>query len=171
MKSNRVFRWVWRLNALLFLACSLIFITGIGIALYPTIRDFVRRKPVYSASDMVNIEDNVKLNSEWSLGGFSQITGTDYVMSSVHSKQEYNVGIGSEKEASATRNYLFLNSTDKTTLWLVPTNFYLFLSDYEIKENESSGAKVLAIRYNLVKDDTNKDRKTALGPCMRENLR
>ena len=78
MRSNRVFRWIWRVNALTFLVCSVIFIAAISIALYPTVRDYVRRKPIYRASDMVNVEDNVKLNSEWSLGGFQQIKGTDF---------------------------------------------------------------------------------------------
>jgi len=159
VKASKIFRWIWRINGLTFLVCSLIIIGAIIVAFYPTVKDYVRRRPMYRASDMVNIEDNVNLNSNWSLSGFRQITGTNFMMSAVHSKQEYSVGFGSGKEASATRNYLFLNSVDKATRWLVPTNQYLFISDSEIKEDPKNNSKVLALEYRFVKDDTNKDNR------------
>lgn len=158
MKLNKVFRWIWRFNALMFLVCGLIFVSVAAVALYPAVKDFLHRKPLYRASDMVNIEENTKIDSEWKLGGFSQISNTSFMMSPVHSKQEYDYGY-SGKEASATRNYFFLNSDDKTTRWLVPTNKFLFVNDGEIKETRDNNSKVLAIRYKLVKDDTNNDNR------------
>ncbi len=156
MRTNKIFRWVWRFNALMFSICGLIFVSVAAVALYPTVKDFLLRKPVYHASDMVNIEENTKIDSEWKLGGFSQISNTIFMMSPVYSKQEYDIGY-SGKEASATRNYFFLNSIHKTTRWLVPTNKFLFINNGEIKENNDNNSKVLAIRYKLVKDDTNND--------------
>ncbi len=156
MRTNKIFRWIWRFNALMFSISGLIFVSVAAVALYPSVKDFLLGKPIYHASDMVNIEENAKIDSEWKLGGFSQISNTNFMMSPVHSKQEFDIGY-SGKEASATRNYFFLNFADKTTRWLVPTNKYLFVNDGEIKESKDNTSKVLAMRYKLVKEDTNGD--------------
>lgn len=108
---------------------------------------------------MVNVEENERIDSEWTLGGFSPIQNTNFMMSPVYSKQEYEVGFGSGKSASSTRNYFFLNSVDKTTRWLAPTNKYLFTDERTIQEGNTNNntAKVLAIEYKIVKNDTNGD--------------
>lgn len=157
MKLNKFFRWIWRVNALLLLVGGFVILTVIAVALYPSVKDFLRGNPVYHASDMVNVEESAHIDSEWKLGGFRPIPNTNSMMSPVYSKQEYEIGLSS-KSASSTRNYFFLNSADKTTRWLVPTNKYLFLDDSEIKENAAdNNSKILAISYKLVKSDANGD--------------
>ena len=139
------------------MVCGLVLITTISVALFPTIRDYFARKPIYRANNMVNVEENRLIDSEWTLGGFRQIGKSGFMMASVHAKQEYNVGFGSGKEASSHRNYIFINTTDKSTRWLLPTNQYLFLSANDIKEAESPDSKVIGIQYRIVKDDTDED--------------
>ena len=124
---------------------------------YPTVKNYVMRRPVYHAGDMVNVED-VNIDSEWTLGGFQQIRNTSFLISPVYSKQEYSVGsLGSEKSASATRNYLVLNSTDKSTKWIASTNRYLFLGNSEIHESADTMSKVICLRFNVVQEDSNND--------------
>ncbi len=155
MKPNKIFRWIWRINAITFLLCSLIFVTVMSVALYPSVKDYIRRKPVHHASEMVNVEENIRIDADWVLGEFGQIGSSGIMVSPVYSKQEYTVGMGSEKEASAIRNYLFLDTADKTTHWLSPTNKNLFINRREIKESPDNDAKVISITYELVADDTN----------------
>ena len=156
MKTTKIFRWIWRINGLLFLICGLTIVITISVALFPTVRGYFTRKPIYHADNMVNVKENKLIDSEWTLGGFRQIGKSGFTMASVHAKQEYNIGLGSGKEASSDRNYLFLNTTDKSTRWLVPTNQYLFLSANDIKEGESPDSKVIGIQYRIVKDDTDR---------------
>lgn len=139
------------------MACSLVFISVFFVAISSTVRDYVLRKPIYRADNMVNIEQDTNIDSEWTLGGFRTIGNTGFMISPVYAKQEYNVGLGSGKEAASTRNYLFLNSVDKGTRWLVPANKYLFLNEEDIKEGKDSNGKFLAIEFRLVTADSNKD--------------
>ncbi|CAN5497485.1 hypothetical protein BH18ACI3_BH18ACI3_13960 [soil metagenome] len=157
MKVNKIFRWVWRLNAVMIFAGGIIVLVVIISAFYPTIKDFLSRKPVYHESDMVNVDERADIGSEWRLGGFNRISTTSFLISPFFSKQEYNVGFGSGKDASATRNYLILDSSDKSTRWLVPTNNNLFLNQSEIHETADKNSKVVALRYNVVQEDTNGD--------------
>lgn len=106
---------------------------------------------------MVNVEQDANINSEWTLGGFRKIGNNGFMISPVYAKQEYNVGLGSGKEAASTRNYLFLNSVDKATRWLVPTNKYLFLDEDDVKEGNDNNGKLLALEYRLVTADSNND--------------
>jgi hypothetical protein len=123
----------------------------------PTVAEYLRGKPIYHARDMVNVDSDVDIDSQWTLGGFSQISGTNYLIAPVYSKQEYSVGFSSGKEASATRNYLVLNSVDKSTHWVAALGSYLFLNESEIHENGSNNTKVLALRFDVVQEDTNQD--------------
>lgn len=126
-------------------------------AFYPTIKDYLQRRPVYQAGNMVNVED-VDIDSEWRLGGFQQIRQTSFLISPVYSKQEYGVGsLGIEKSASATRNYLVLNSTDKSTKWIASTNKYLFLSYSEIHESTDANSLAIGLRFSVVQEDSNHD--------------
>lgn len=157
MKPNRIFRWVWRINALLILAGGITIVSVLAVAFYPNVKDYFMRRPIYHAGDMVNVED-VDIDSEWTLGGFQQIRNTSFLISPVYSKQEYSVGsIGSGKSASATRNYLVLNSTDKSTKWVASTNKYLFLSNSEIHESTDAASKVIGLRFSVVQEDSNND--------------
>lgn len=157
MKANKIFRLIWRLNGLLILIGGLIVLSLIAATFYPAIKNYFMHRPVYHAGDMVNVED-VNIDSEWTLGGFQQIRNTTFLISPVYSKQEYSVGsLGSEKSASATRNYLVLNSVDKSTKWVASTNKYLFLSNSEIHESADTISKVIGLRFSVVQEDSNND--------------
>lgn len=157
MSLSKIFRWIWRANGILILIGGIVVLCLIVAAFYPTIKDYLLRRPVYHAGNMVNVED-VDIDSEWTLGGFQQIQNTTFLISPVYSKQEYSVGsLGSGKSASATRNYLVLSSTDKSTKWIASTNKYLFLSNSEIHESADAISKVIGLRFSVVQEDSNHD--------------
>lgn len=159
MKLQGIFRWIWRLNALLIFAIGLTVLTALSIAFYPVIRDWLLRRPIYQANNIVNVESNNVINSDWTLGGFQTIAETPFLISPIYSRQEYSVGFKSEKSSSSTRNFLVLNSTDKTTKWVAPTNNFLFLNFDKIQDSPTALGKVVALRFSLILKDTNSDGK------------
>jgi hypothetical protein len=67
-----------------------------------------------------------------------------------------------EQKNQAVRNYLFLNSLNQTTHWLLPNNEVLFLSDEFISDRKRKAEDVeplpvSGIFYQLINADSNKD--------------
>ena len=65
------------------------------------------------------------------MGEFEANQGNGIYVSPVYSKQEYSVGMGADG-ILGDRNYLFLNTADKSTRWLAPANDKLFLGKTEM---------------------------------------
>src|SRR5205085_1688473 len=80
-----------------------------------------------SRSDAVSLRTELPSKLQWSLGAFEGIAGTDYLMAPAMSNQRFRPSYY-DKEESAVRNYLFVNSQDLTSRWLLPHNKYLCLS-------------------------------------------
>ena len=154
MKEKNIFQIIWKIDAVLILIGGLIALGVLGYTAYRIYQDVFRSRDV---SSMVNIEANTQMSSEWALGGFDRLEGTDYLMAPVHSTQTYQASYY-EKGTSAVRNYLFVNAIDKSSQWLVPHNNYLFLSRHKEFNNPPSGSNwVTWLRYEVVKSDTNQD--------------
>ncbi len=163
MKEKNTFHIIWKIDAVLILIGGLIAMGVFGYAAYRIYQDVFRSRDV---SSMVNIEANTQMSSEWALGGFDRLEGTDYLMAPVYSTQTYQAAYY-EKGTSAVRNYLFVNAVDKSSRWLVPNNNYLFLSRHKEFNNPTSGSSwVTWLRYEVVKSDTNQD-----GQLTREDKR
>lgn len=165
MEQERLFRTKWSAKSLLILAMGLIFFGVVVLVAYQVYKVATRNRQV---QNVVNVDSAAVIESEWTLGNFERINGTDYVMAAAHSKQSYQ-GSYYEKDASAVRNYLFVNAFDKSSRWLVPTNKYLFLTAEKLRLEAKPGAKsheqvegynsqaIRWIKYELVKSDTNND--------------
>jgi hypothetical protein len=167
MQRERLFRPSWRANSVLMLAVGLLALGVLTYVAYQIYKVTFRTRQVY---DVVNVESDARIESEWALGNFVRVTGTDYVMAPAHSKQTYQASYY-EKGASAMRNYIFVNVMDKSSRWLVPTNKYLFLTAEKLLLRDT-GAEMSAGRqtaldrtneaakwmsYDVVKSDTNGD--------------
>lgn len=111
---------------------------------------------------MVNIEAEV--NAGWDLGAFERVHGSDYLVAPVFSKQSYRVR-NLDKEASATRNYLLLKESDKSTRWVVKGNETLVLSfrQYSADGEWLSGTEAKQttrwLLLELVAKDSNGDQR------------
>jgi hypothetical protein len=168
MQRERLFRPSWGAKSLLMLAVGLLALGLLAFVAYQIYKVAFRTRQV---NDVVNVEPDARIESEWSLGNFSRVAGTDYVMAPAHSKQTYQASYY-EKDASAVRNYIFVNVMDKSSRWLVPTNKYLFLTAEKLLLLRDTGAEMSAgtqttsdrnsevakwMSYEVVKSDTNGD--------------
>jgi len=154
MKEKNIFQTIWKIDAVLILIGGLIALVVFGYSAYMIFQDVFRSRDV---SSMVNIEANMQMSSEWALGDFDRLEGTDYLMAPVYSTQSYQAAYY-EKGTSAVRNYLFVNAIDKSSLWLVPHNNYLILSRHKEFYSPPRGSSFVTwLRYEVVKSDTNQD--------------
>ena len=154
MKRNKIFRIIWKIDSILILVVSLVVLVILGYAGYRIYQEVFRSREV---SSIVNIESNTRISSEWKLGTFNRVEGTDYLMAPVYSAQTFQASYY-EKGTSAVRNYLFVNAVDKSSRWLVPHNNYLFLASDKTWHSPNSGSSVVKwLRYEVVKSDTNQD--------------
>lgn len=163
MRSNRIFRHIWRIDSVLIFIAGLGVLTLIGVVLISTLADKFRSTNANTVR--VETDESANLKIQLSYGKFARIEGTNFLIAPVVSEQEYsNFGYGSMKEQKnqAVRNYLFLNSLNQTTHWLLPNNEVLFLSDELISDRKRRAEDieplpVSNIFYQLIKADSNKD--------------
>jgi hypothetical protein len=166
MMQEKLFRSKWNAKSLLTLAVGLAVFGVLVLVSYKIYKVVTRNRQVHN---VVNVESAAAIESQWTLGRFERVSGTDYAMAPTHSKQNYQAS-SYEKDASAVRNYLFVNMLDKSSHWLVPTNKYLFLTAERLPqdtrsdagfrgkvEGDNDGKPVKWLRYEIVKSDTNRD--------------
>ncbi|MDQ4120971.1 MAG: hypothetical protein M3209_05955 [Acidobacteriota bacterium] len=166
MKREKLFRNKWNTKTLLILATCLAVFGVLSLISYKIYKGVTRNRQV---QNVVNVETTTRVESEWEFGSFERVSGTDYAMAPTHSKQNYQTSYY-EKDASAVRNYLFVNTVDKSSRWLIPTNKYLFLTTerlprQQIEQNtrsmkqadDNKDEAVKWIKYEIVKSDTNLD--------------
>jgi len=154
MKRNNIFRTIWKIDAVLILIVGLMVLVILSYAGYRIYQDVFRSREL---SSIVNIESNTRISSEWKLGAFDRVEGTEYLMAPVYSAQTFQASYY-EKGTSAVRNYLFVNAVDKSSRWLIPHNNYLFLARNKVWHKPDLGSSVVKwLRYEVVKSDTNQD--------------
>jgi len=157
MKLRVNYRMIWKFNALL------IFFAGIGVCLglvyfaWALLHDYFG---LYRRDEVVKGE--TAISEDWRLGSFERLGSSDYMMAPVSSTQEYS-GVFMEKEATAIRNYLFVNVRDKSSRWLVPNNDRVILmmkrygTEGESGVPEDRPAKWLV--FHVVTVDTDGDKR------------
>ncbi len=165
-------RTIWGTNIFTLLGVGTVALGIISLIGYAIYKQITRKRYV---SSVVNVDPSASIQSQWSLGEFEPIGKTKYFMASVSSNQSYEMSYY-EKGASAVRNYMFVDTTDKSARWLVPTNNYLFLNAQQLQENDHSpgelpfdkmrGAKnspdksiAKWMLYIVVNADTNSDQR------------
>jgi hypothetical protein len=155
MKSTKLFRTIWRINSVLILTVGLM---SFGLLAYIGYELYKQKFQTRDVSEVVNVDSDAYVNSEWALGGFSRVEGTNYLMAPAFSKQNYQVSYY-EKGASAVRNYLFVNAVDKSSRWLIPDNKALFLSSDRLSQGDVSNKPMQWMKYEVIKADTNQDKR------------
>jgi hypothetical protein len=165
VNREKLFRNKWTTKTLLILIAGLMVFSVLSLIFYKVYKDATRNRQV---QNVVNVETATRIESEWEFGSFERVGGTDYVMAPTHSKQSYQTSYY-EKDASAVRNYLFVNTVDKSSRWLVPTNKYLFLTSEKllrqateqgarsVKQTDENNEEIKWIKYEIIKSDTNQD--------------
>ena len=156
MEENKVFKNIWRFNAIVIM---LVGILGFALSLFACIMVYKDMTRDQSVRNIVNIEESPEKKEEWLLGNITAVQGSEFLMIPLHSEQNYSRGSYS-KSASSTRNYLFINSETKDKYWLFEKNDYLITQTNQLPntgyDEQAKDAK--AILYYVVKSDTNNDK-------------
>ncbi|MEM9928128.1 MAG: hypothetical protein AAF915_31165 [Cyanobacteria bacterium P01_D01_bin.50] len=142
-------------NRGLFFLIGLIVLIVFGYGGYQLGRYILRER---TANNLVNTETENDEKVEISLGNFRELEGTPYLIAPVNSQQNYRQSYY-DKQASSTRNYLFLNANDKSARRLVPRNNFLFINAQEIVLQRREDKIVRGMWYEVVKADSNKDKR------------
>ena len=155
MEQNRLFKWVWRFNSLLIAVAGILAIAVTLYLLYEIRQTAIRERNTFNT---VNVEQTSTVRENWQLSYIAEVKGTPMLLVSLNSDQSYEQSYYS-KSATASRNYLFINTQSNSSKWLLPHNNYLFLykeliSDIVQKEKSST---VQAILFTLIKSDTDGD--------------
>lgn len=152
MEHNSFFKWVIRLNSILFLILILMGIGLIGF-LYLESNDWNSRRAVEIKDESENI---IKMR----LGNITRICGHDiqYVELSSASTSK---GFSSGGYANQTRNVVYFVGTELSPHWLYDTNDYLIenIAQLKAKGYECEDKATIAVIYEVIKDDSNKDGK------------
>lgn len=171
MKATRLFRIIWRINAIVILGIALfaavILLWGVG----GIIKGATSPR---NDGTIVNAPQDGEETFKWSLSDFSTVEGTTYLMASAYSDHGY--GLSSyEKSTPSVRNHLFVNTEDQTSHWLFPHHDYVIRRTSRLctgKKDEDSktveevltrlsgschNKKVIGFIYIVVKQDTNGD--------------
>ncbi|MCC5635948.1 hypothetical protein LC593_08775 [Nostoc sp. CHAB 5844] len=145
-------------RALIIIICGLITLMISGYTAYRIYQELFRERNV---SHIVNTETDANIQVHINLGLFELLKGTPYLMAAITSQQNYRQSYY-EKEASSIRNFLFLNTNDKSAWRLVPNNNFLFLRHERL--NLSTPPRdvvknVQGIWYEVITADSNGDKR------------
>lgn len=142
-------------NRKLFLIIGLVVLVVFGFGGYQLGRFFLR-EPTANTEANKKLQKNSKVKT--SLGNFSELEGTPYLMAPVNFQLNYRQDY-SENIPLTIRNYLFVNVNDKSTQQLVPKNDFLFVNAQEVVLERRDDKIVRGIWYEVVKADSNNDKR------------
>jgi hypothetical protein len=123
MKTTRLFRNLWRVNAVIIFAAGVLALLVGGIAAYYMLKEMTRERAVDS---VVNTETDQHIEQSIILGTAREIGGHPWLLVPLESDQHYDMGSFS-KEASAARNYVFV-SRSLEMRWLYPHSRFLIVT-------------------------------------------
>ncbi|HEY7544492.1 MAG TPA: hypothetical protein VID27_06405, partial [Blastocatellia bacterium] len=110
----------------------------------------------------VSDQNRVVDTSKWKLGRFERLKGSDYLMAPLYSDEkngEYSFSGGS---LPVVRNYMFVNSADKSSRWLIASGDCLILEQKKLplvdERDRVDQPAAKWIYYELVNRDTDQDK-------------
>jgi len=159
MRASRLFRLVWRINALVILVAGVLASAVATLALTFLWREQTQTREVRG---VVNIAGAEVQQEKFRLGRFEPLRSVGLLRASLTSEQEYDQAAFS-KSASAIRNYLFFDPTTRESRWLLPSNGQVFLLDVDLfypsrsPHEDDDERRCLGTLLILVGSDSNGD--------------
>ena len=154
MNSNKFFRVLWKLNAILILLIGV----GLIFIFLALLHDGVGRS--HQTDSLYLGLPNKYKNKDKETWYFGEVTKIENTIIMPFLSTQYFSTKNSEKEVTATRNYLFVNLDTDSSFWLFDNNkFVISKMDYISKEIASSCSEKLlvALSFTIHKADTNGD--------------
>jgi hypothetical protein len=156
-KSQRIFRYLWRINAVLILLAAGAITFGVVALLVGEFGARVARNREAEAGIPVVAADS---NAHLSLGRVSVVAGSD-VMRADLSLNRGGAGFSSGGYTE-TRNILFIDPGQKAARWLLPDNDHVISDSSDITDDTDHKAKRMIATAVLVKS-TASSPETAVG--------
>lgn len=159
MKASQIFKYIWRINAVIILLVSLLASVSLAASALYLLLQATRTREV---SNVVNVSNDNSVKAKTSIGLFDKVLGTEIIKAPLYTIQEYDYQAGA-KESSSIQNYIFYDPTQKTSSWLRSKNYGLLLSMIALPENnnnvEEKQTSTIAYIYLVVDKDTNNDQR------------
>lgn len=116
MRTQRFFRYLWRVNAVLIAIAAAGVAVAVVVVTIETIQSNVRRREAAAAS----VIPGKPANKELHLGGLVPVEGTSIFRATLSTQQ--HVSSFSSGGDSDTRNILFVDTATGTATWLLPSD-------------------------------------------------
>jgi hypothetical protein len=156
MKTTRLFRNIWRVNAVIIFGAGVLALLVGGIAAYYMLKEVTRERTVDA---VVNTETGGHIDQSIALGTPTEIAGHPWLLVPLESDQRYDQAYFS-KDASAARNYAFV-SRSLETRWLYPHSRFLIVDATRLPREDYDGESnpTALVSFEVVRQDTNGDRR------------
>ncbi len=156
MEENKIFKNIWRFNAIIISIAGILAIVVLIFASYLIFKETNRNK---YRNEIVNVDPETNIKETFRLGRIEHIKGSESVIVPLYSDQTFDLNYSGSKSTASTRNLMFSNMRTETNRWLLPNNNYLISSHRLINESNSydRDKDIITILYNIVKTDTNND--------------
>ena len=150
-RKARLFRFVWRANALIILAAGACALVLVGVLVATQLKWMFRERHVDA---VVNTDTSQRIDESLSLGRATRISGQPWMMVGLSSEQAYDQGSYS-KSAEAVRNYAFV-SPGEPTRWLYDHNRFLVLDVTQLPGTsyQDNDEPTALISFLVVEEDT-----------------
>ena len=159
-KSQKFFRTLWRINAVIILLAAGAIAVGSGALL---VEEFgarsARSRDAEAGVPVAAAESNAHL----SLGRASVVAGTDVMRADLSTNNES--GSFSSGGYSETRNVLFIEPGQKVGRWLLPDNDHIIRYSSDITDESDHNAKRMIAMAVLVKPATGSP-ETSMGKLL-----
>ena len=158
MEESKLFRNIWRFNALAIAIASTLAIVVLVFAAYMIYKETNRSR---HRNEVVNIDPESTIKETFRFGNVDYIQGSDSVIVPLYSDQKFDYRYSGGKSTVSTRNLLFSNMVSGTNKWLLPNNGFL-ISHYQLINESNSYERdksIITILYYIVKSDTNSDER------------
>lgn len=147
MRTNRFFRYLWRIDAVLILVAAGAITFGVGILVFEELGGRTALRHDAEVGVPVTADPAVNLN----LGHAEAIIGTSVLRADLFL---YKGGVGfSSGGYNETRNILFIDPAQKAAYWLLPDNDHVISERSDVKDQKSPREPIIATAV-LVKPRT-----------------
>lgn len=164
MRSERFFRWVWRVNGLLLLPLVLVSLFGVGAMLTDGFGWMTREPDERGAIRTGGEGSDARPAERLRLSDFQSVQGTPTLRAALHSDGDADWSFSSSGSylPRETRNFLFYDTATRDGRWLVEGNQRLFLRSEELGATGCpKEGKTTAIVYLVAERDTDDDARVS----------
>ncbi len=162
--SKRIFRLIWRFNALAIAIVSMMGLVIGSYGAYQVARDVLRpyragdtARVAPSGTDGKTAGEPSGVDTELELSPFARIRGTSILASQLTATQSYDFRYSS-KQAGSRRNVVFYDTSSGQSRKLLADNNRLIIDAQELRgDTDSNDAAPRALFYRLIEADSTGD--------------